>query len=316
MSRALERWDRFWFEPEETSTLAVVRIAFGLVVIAWTVTLAADALDFFGPDGLLPATSFDGESGAAWSALDFANGRLAVTALMTVLFLAACCLTVGQWTRLAAVLVFVGLISLQRRNPFVFNSGDSLLRIVAFCMMFAPAGAALSLDRWRRARDTFWECPRRAPWALRLMQIQLSVVYLATVWAKLRGELWNDGTAVSYALRLDDLARFELPAAIARSEILANLLTYGVLATEAAIAVLVWNRRLRPWVLAAGAALHLGIDLTLRVGFFSWTMLVLYLTFLSPAAVRAAALAHKRRMSERVLTQNILDPRKEGRSRA
>src|SRR5215210_6655506 len=126
MSRALERWDRFWFEPEETSTLAVVRMAFGLVVIAWTVTLAADALDFFGPDGLLPATSFDGESGAAWSALDFANGRLAVTALMTVLFLAACCLTVGQWTRLAAVLVFVGLISLQRRNPFVFNSGDSL----------------------------------------------------------------------------------------------------------------------------------------------------------------------------------------------
>jgi hypothetical protein len=316
MTGAVERWERFWFEPEETSTLALVRIAFGLVVIAWTLSLAADALDFFGPRGLLPTTGYDGEASAAWSVLDLANGRVGVTLVMTVLFLAACCLTIGQWTRLAAVLVFVGLVSLERRNPFVFNSGDSLLRIVAFCMMFAPAGAALSLDRWRRARESFWEFPRRAPWALRLMQVQVSVVYLATVWAKLRGDAWNDGTAVSYALRLDDLARFQVPASIAQSELVANLLTYGALATEAAVAVLVWNRRLRPWVLAAGVALHLGIDLTLRVGFFSWTMLVLYLAFLSPAATRAAVLSQKRRLSERVHIQSFLDPRKEGRSRA
>jgi hypothetical protein len=316
MKRAVATWERFWFEPQETSTLAVVRIAFGLVVVAWTVTLAADARDFFGPEGILPSTSFDGESGAAWSALDVANSPVGVTALMTVLFLAACCLTVGHWTRVASVLVFVALVSLERRNPFVFNSGDSLLRIIAFCMMFAPAGAALSLDRRRRRPDAFWEFPRRAPWALRLMQIQLSVVYAASVWAKLRGEAWNDGTAVYYALRLDDLARFELPAALTGSELMANVLTYGALATEAAVAVLVWNRRWRLRVLLAGAALHLGIDLTLRVGFFSWTIFVLYLTFLSPAAVRVAVLSTRRRLRERVLSTGVLEPRKEGRSRA
>jgi hypothetical protein len=316
MSRAVATWERFWFEPQETSTLAVVRIAFGLVVIAWTVTLAADARDFFGPQGVLPSTSFDGESSAAWSALEVANDPVTVTGVMTVLFLAACCLTVGQWTRTAAVLVFIALVSLERRNPFVFNSGDSLLRIIAFCMMFAPAGAALSLDRRRRAPEAFWECPRRAPWALRLMQIQLSLVYVASVWAKLRGEAWNDGTAVSYALRLDDLARFELPAVLTSSELTANVLTYGALATEAAVAVLVWNRRLRPWVLAAGAALHIGIDLTLRVGFFSWTIFVLYTTFLSAAAVRAAVLATRRRLSERLLSIDVIESREEGRSRA
>jgi hypothetical protein len=316
VSGLVESWERFWFEPQETSTLALVRIAFGLVVIAWTLTLAADALDFFGPGGLLPGHTYAGEPATAWSVLDVAGGPVAVTAVMTVLFLAACCLTAGHWTRLAAVLVFVCLVSLERRNPFVFNSGDTLIRIVAFCMMFAPAGAALSVDRLRRAPEAFWEFPRRAPWALRLMQVQLSVVYIASVWTKLRGDAWNDGTAVSYALRLDDLARIQLPTALAQSEIFANLMTYGVLATEAAVGVLVWNRRLRPWVLVAGAALHLGIDLTLRVGFFSWTMLVLYLTFLSPAAARAAVLSVKRRMSERFLFQDVLNPRKEGRSRA
>jgi hypothetical protein len=97
-------------------------------------------------------------------------------------------------------------------------------------------------------------------------------------------------------VRLEDLARFDVPALLARSEIVANLMTYGVLAAEAAIALLVWNRRLRPWALGIGAALHIGIDLTLRVGFFSWAVLVLYLAFLPPEAVRSWATAVRRRL--------------------
>ena len=153
---------------------------------------------------------------------------------------------------MAAVVVFVGVLSLERRNPFVFNSGDGLIRVIAFYLMFAPSGESLSLDRWRRARETFWEFPARAPWALRLMQVQLSILYLASVWAKLAGETWNNGTAVSYALRLEDLQRFEPPTALATSELVSNLLTYGTIAVEASLGVLVWNRTLRPYVLALG----------------------------------------------------------------
>jgi hypothetical protein len=112
------------------------------------------------------------------------------------------------------------------------------------------------------------------------MQIQLTVVYLSGLWAKLRTPEWNDGTAISYASRLDDLTRFALPGWIATSELLVNLLTYGTLAVEAAIGILVWNRRLRPVVLAFGLALHVGIDLTIRVGFFSYAVFVLYLAFI------------------------------------
>jgi hypothetical protein len=168
---------------------------------------------------------------------------------------------------------------------------------MAFYMMLAPAGASLSLDRWRRARSAFWELPSRAPWALRLMQVQLSVLYLAGLWAKLRASEWNDGTAISYAVRLDDLARFDMPASLATSELLVNLLTYGTLAIEALIGILVWNRALRPWVLGLGVALHVGIDLTLRVGFFSYAIFVLYLAFLPPGAVSARLPAIRDRLS-------------------
>jgi len=35
-------WDRFWFGPQSTATVALVRVAFGLVATAWTVALAPD----------------------------------------------------------------------------------------------------------------------------------------------------------------------------------------------------------------------------------------------------------------------------------
>jgi hypothetical protein len=137
--------------------------------------------------------------------------------VLAALALSSVCLMLGQWTRVAAVVVFVGIVSLEHRNPFVFNSGDGLLRVIAFYMMLAPSGASLSLDRRRRDRSAFWEFPRRAPCALRLMQVQLSVVYLSSVWTKLGGTTWNDGTAVSYAVRLEDIERFAPPASLPRS---------------------------------------------------------------------------------------------------
>src|SRR5207245_527144 len=151
------------------------------------------------------------------------------------------CLVLGYRTRLAALLVFVGLLSFQRRDPYAFDSGDDLLRIIALYLVLSAAGASLSLDSLRRARERFWEFPARARWPVRLLQVQLSVIYLATVWAKTRGTSWNDGSAVSYALRLKDLTRFPVPSGLTTSVLVSNVMTYGTLAIELSLGVLVWN---------------------------------------------------------------------------
>src|SRR5206468_6924850 len=116
-------------------------------------------------------------------------------------------------------------------------------------------------------------------------------------WAKLRGVTWPHGTAVGYAFRLEDLARFPVPD-IGASLALTHVLTYAVLAIEASIGVLVWNRRLRPWVLLVGVCLHLGIEYRLRVGFFSWAILVTYLAWV-PADVAERVLARVARLRSR-----------------
>lgn len=276
----VDRWERFWFEPESTVTMTLLRIVFGVIVLGWTISLTPDLDAFFSNSGLLSKAP---GGGGVWGILTVFHSDLAVQLVFAMLLVASIALIVGYQTRLAALLVFVGILSFERRNPYVFNTGDGLLRLIAFYLMLMPSGLALSLDRRLAAPDRLWDFPLRAPWALRLMQIQLTVIYLAGLWAKLMGTTWNDGTAVSYAMRVADLNRFPLPGFLIHSLLLSNLMTYGTLAIEFSVPILIWNRRLRPFVMLAGVSLHLGIEYSIRVGFFSLAMLTMYLSFVDPA---------------------------------
>jgi hypothetical protein len=180
---------------------------------------------------------------------------------------------------------FVLLLSVARRNTWILNSGDALLRHAVLFLALTPAGSVVSVDRWRRARARFWEVPRVSSWGLRLLQIQLATVYLFSTVAKLRGEAWLEGTALSDAWRIGDLARFGMPLFVHDSVAFTAVLTWTTIAIELALATLLWNRRARPYVVLAGLGLHLGIEVTMSVGFFSAVAVTLYLTFIDPATV-------------------------------
>ena len=268
MNAITGRWNHFWFAPQPTSTLALLRIAVGTLTVAWALNLAPDTTSFFGPGGL-------------------GGGYALAPLVITVLLVAAVCLTIGLATRVAAGVVLACMVWLVRVNPLVWNTGDVLLRHLVLFLVLAPSGESLSVDRFRRHRTAFWDHPTRAPWALRLVQLQVVVMYVTTVNAKLHGWTWRHGVAVSYPLRIPSDARFALPTAITASTGWAHVLTWGTLAVEGAIPLLVWNRRTRPYVLALGVGLHLAIDLTLRVGFFSWIVLAAYLAFVPPEQATA-----------------------------
>lgn len=277
-------WNRFFFAPTSTATLGVMRIAFGLTIVFWTVSLAPDLFDLFSRNGIVPfQPGYPGWIGL----LEIFPSKTAVVVLFALLLIASVCFTIGYRSRLAGVVVFLGVLSFERRNPLVFNAGDDLIRIIALYLMLAPTGAALSVDRLRHGhdrsrRDRFWEFPARAPWALRLVQLQICVVYAGNVWSKLRGVRWSDGTAVSYALRIEDYARFPVPSLFTDSLPLVNLSTYAVLLIELALVIAVWNRRARPWVLIAGVLMHLSIEYALLVGFFGAAVFTGYLAFVPP----------------------------------
>ncbi|GAA4769657.1 HTTM domain-containing protein [Actinomycetospora chibensis] len=278
-TRARDGWDRFWFAPQSTAPVEVLRIVFGVVATAWMLSLVPILDPFFGADGVITARQLPA---GGWTLFSLTLGTPMVWVMWLAGLLAAVALTVGFRTRVAALVVFVVMMSVTRSAPLAFNAGDALLRIVAFYVLLMPAGSAVSADRWWADRENMWSFPRRAPWALRLAQIQLSVIYVSTVWEKAGGERWRDGTAVSYAVRIGEVSRVPVPSFVTDSLMLTQLATYGTLAGELAVGILVWNRTARPYVLAIGVLLHLSIELTLAVGFFSMTIVTLYLAFLPP----------------------------------
>jgi hypothetical protein len=266
-----EGWRRFFFEPEPVAPVILVRVAFGVIVVLWALSVLPDARAFFSDDGLRSAGA---GGGLRWSVFAIADGPAVAIGAIVLLAVAGVALIAGRAPRVAALAVFVLITSLQRRNGAVFNAGDSLMRLIALYLALSPSGDPPQAQR--------------APWALRLMQLQLSAVYIGSVLEKLRGATWRDGTAMGIALRIDDLERFGAFRWIADHPAFVSVGTFGTLAVELAVGVGVWFPRARLPVIAAGIALHAGIALSMRVGFFSAAMLVLYLAFVPPAVAERA----------------------------
>ena len=143
-----EAWQRFWFHPEPAYTLGLIRIAFGALMVAWTVSLLPNLNDLFGEHGVMPRQP---SIAFQWGIFEIWTSDHALLIGWAVLLVSAIALTVGWHSRLAALAVFVLVVSFTYRDPWVLNSGDSLLHVEALILALSPCGAALSLDRRRSA---------------------------------------------------------------------------------------------------------------------------------------------------------------------
>lgn len=286
LRRARHLWNGWWFHPIAPGPLGCFRILFGLLVLEYGLLLWPERALWFSERGVLPLAQADAFNGGPVSPprldlLHSVTGGPALDAFFAVFILASVLLTVGLWTRLSSLAVFVGLLSLHNRDGAILNSGDTLMLVMAGYLLLAPAGAACSLDRLRR----IWQGreqqtpPLIAPWAQRLMQLQVATVYCATSLSKLSGSRWQNGTAAYFPLHLPDTARFPVP--FSNDLWFIHLLTWGTLVVEVSLWTLVWFPRLRLWVLAAGVGLHAGIEYSLNIPLFSALMIVSYSVYLT-----------------------------------
>jgi hypothetical protein len=189
---------------------------------------------------------------------------------------------VGWRTRLMSVLLYLGLLSLYHRNIATNCGPDQLMMITSFYLMLSPCGAAYSLDARREAsRRGAPAEPLCIPWAQRLLQVQLCIIYFATAAFKCTGTSWLGGTAIHYVLFNHEVGQFNLEW-LARYPVLLNVLALAAIIIEFALAFLLWFRPSRRWIALLGIALHAGIAPLVNVPLFGEQMTALYLLFLDP----------------------------------
>jgi uncharacterized membrane protein YphA (DoxX/SURF4 family) len=282
----LKGWNEFFFKPQSPLPFAVFRILYGLLILQiLLVQLWPDRMFWYGADGVLDTQAV---LRFFWQQPVFdlfnitGDGAGGVTLIFCVSVLAALFVTIGLGTRYSAWLLFMCLATLHMHNPTNLNGGDCFLRITAFYLALSNAGEALSVDRLLKRKFAPESLKEECwPWAQRLFQIQVALVYWQTSVAKLSGEQWINGTAVWSAVRLEDMYRLPIPF-IFDNLLVCQLLTWGTLIIEVSLWTLIWVKELRYWVLLAGLALHLGIDLAISLPIFEWAFICAYVTFIDP----------------------------------
>lgn len=283
LPQALKAWDRFWFSPIDPRALAAMRISLGLLLLSWWTAMGA-ALPLLHIDGPFDTYLMD----TYWTPwrVTLLEG-LSPEQLRWVWlggFAVLGAFTAGLGTRLANLLTLVLLVAVWHRSPWIHNGGDRLLRIWTLTLLLSPSGAIWSVDAWIRGRLGAAPIEQVPILAVRLVQIQLVVMYTATGLEKLLGgPEWLAGPAVYFAISDGGFSRapwlFDPLLQTWAGQALAALSTWITLVFEVAFLPGVLWRRTRWLTLGIGAAMHLGILVTLSVGVFGPASVWGYQTF-------------------------------------
>jgi hypothetical protein len=121
-------------------------------------------------------------------------------------------------------------------------------------------------------------------WPIRLVQIQLSLVYAVNAIAKMTPE-YLDGSVLEWL----SVSRWNFKVDLAGGYLHLGplvvptwLCAVGTVLVESALALGFWFRRTRIATAALGFAFHMSLKLILVIGFLDWASLCLYLSFLLP----------------------------------
>jgi hypothetical protein len=200
------------------------------------------------------------------------------------------CLLFGFRTRLAHVLSWVSLISLQARADILSSGADFVLGILLLWSAFLPLGRRFSVDavlhRLREGTDRARDTQPVVSLAVLALVLQLAVIYFFNTVHK-TGATWRDGTAVYWLVHQERIvtllgywARQTLPLWVFQA------LTYLTLVIEGALPFLLLSPWGRPWTrrlaFVSIIGLHTGMALLSNLALFSPTMMVYALCLVEP----------------------------------
>jgi len=272
----VSRWVPTWV-PEifaaDLRSLAALRIVLAVIVLVDLAGRARNLLAHYTDDGVLPRHILLGETGILRPSLNWIGGTTVVQALLFgITALAAMALLVGYRTRVMNVVVWVMVLSIQNRNPFVLSAEDALLRLLLFWSIFLPLGAWWSVDNLRGAPASRVSM-RVLSMASAGLFLQIAFVYWFTVILKSGPEWRIDGTAIYYALSVEQITG-SIGRYLLQFPALLRVLTFAVIGIEAIGPLLLFCPVATGPVRTAGVllimSLHFGILLTMIIWFFPW----------------------------------------------
>lgn len=285
-SRVSKEWNHFWFALASPSPICVFRIFVGVLALINTLLYVPDFFVWFGSDGAAPLDVIEATAPRYpflplykwWMPDDAVFATLLFFRVMSAFFF-----MVGFHTRLNLFVYWLLALAFFQRNPIVWHQVDIVLRVWTLLLLFAPCGEMYSVDSFLRSRNAEeGSAPRMfAPWVQRLIQVQLTLIYMEAFWGKVAGPLWRNGTAVYYATHFADGMRRPMPHMFDHLWIYMAL-TYFTLFIEFSLFFFIWFKPLRYPVLLGGLFFHAGLHYFLHLDMLEYVVVIAYVCYLEP----------------------------------
>lgn len=277
----MRRLRDFWFGEADVAPVAAFRILFGALLFNWFWQLFPNLTAFFTDEGILPRKDLWLAYPDRVSLLNLSGEWWPVAIVWAFSCAVAVSLTLGWHTRVMSLLAFVLVSSFAWRDPLMLDGSDLVFRMVPLWLAFTPAGDRWSIDALRRsdgAGARGWALP------IRILELQIAWIYLATGLEKLGGIDWIAGTAAYYALQLEHTFARSWAHPFAIDPALSHLISWFTITVELLFLPLVMTPlRLTRSIGALGAAaMQLGILLLMNVGNFPLIMLAACILFVPP----------------------------------
>ncbi len=265
-------------------SLALFRVAIGLLLFTDVINRLPEAAAMYGPEGIMPVGDVRDFFKGTWcwslywlnEATWFQQTLLLVTAVVAV------ALMLGYRTRVVVVAAWILAVSIHRRAPVIINAGDTLICIMLFWSMFLPLARVWSIDA-RQSKHAIAD--RLEPVfsvASGAIIVQLCLMYWFTAIFKFL-EGWGTGHGLQNALEWGGYNKAIGDVLLAYPNVTAGL-SIATVWLELLGPLLIFT----PWrnyiwrivAVAAFVALHLGIELTMHVGLFSYAAIIAWMLIL------------------------------------
>ncbi len=289
-------------------SLALFRIAIGALLLVDLIARFGDFAAMYADDSMFPRSVISRYSNVWNWSFHFASGadtyQIALFGLAGILAFA---LLIGFETRIAVVGSWLMLVSLQHRVPPVLNGADTLLRMLLFWAMFLPLGRLWSADHWRAKRRNEAEggSMQVVSIATAAILLQMALMYLFSAIFKSNAD-WKSGGVIAGVLTHSFYAS-PFGAQLLQFPKMLTALTLSTLVLEWVAPLLFFvpkfTASLRMFLIVALVGMHLGIDLCLEVGLFSWVSMAGLLLFLPKEFWQSKIVARLLRSAAQ--TQNI-----------
>ncbi len=270
----------FSIDPRALSIFRIfiaIILFFDLFVRSFSLT--AHYTDF----GTLPLSFyFERYIDTGWISIHLYNGSLIYQSLLFgISFIFAVSLFLGYKTKISTIASWFLLISLHSRNPTILQGGDVMLRVLLFWAMFLPLNLRYSLDS--KFGKINKNNKKLYSFGTAGILLQVAFVYFFSALTKTGNDWYPDGTAIYYALQLDQFAT-HLGKFLLNFPDLLSAMTYFVYFLELIGPILLFSpiffKQFRLASSFSFFAVLIGMALCMRLGHFPFIGIAAFTLFL------------------------------------